>query len=315
MQADRRATVAILMASFDGAAFVEAQLASIAVQTHRDWHLAISDDGSRDGTRAILADWQARLGSDRIRLAEGPGRGATANFLSLIAAADRTADFVAFADQDDVWDACKMARAIAALAGVPGPALYGTRTRITGPALEPRGLSPRFRRATGFRNALVQSIAGGNTMMMNRAAHDLACTALDRMSRVGAADPAGHDWWLYQLVSGAGGRVIFDPRPALSYRQHGGNVIGANRGLAARGARVAAALGGRYARWNSLNMAALMAARDLLTPAANADLDAFAAVRARRGPGATLALVRAGLYRQTLAGNASLLLAAWLGRL
>ena len=63
------AEVAILMGSFDGARFLAAQLASIAAQTHAAWHLHVSDDGSRDATRAILAalrmarPWESRPAS------------------------------------------------------------------------------------------------------------------------------------------------------------------------------------------------------------------------------------------------------------
>ena len=46
-----------------------------------------------------------------------------------------------------------------------------------------------------------------------------------------------HDWWAYQLVSGAGGTVIYDPEPFVAYRQHAGNLIGGNQGLARQGAR------------------------------------------------------------------------------
>ena len=43
-----------------------------------------------------------------------------------------------------------------------------------------------------------------------------------------------HDWWAYQLVSGAGGTVIYDPEPTVDYRQHGANLIGGNQGLRAK---------------------------------------------------------------------------------
>ena len=67
------------------------------------------------------------------------------------------------------------------------------------------GRSPRFRAAPGFGNALVQSIAGGNTMLFNPAAKAL----------LEAARPAAvvaHDWWIYLLVSGAGGTGDLRPR-------------------------------------------------------------------------------------------------------
>ncbi len=314
-----RAHVAILMASRDGASFIDAQIASIAAQTHRDWRLWVSDDGSRDGTLARLAGWARELGPGRMRVLRGPGGGATANFLSLLARAGTGADFAALADQDDVWFPDKIARAIARLGAVDGPgaadapALYGARTLVTDARLAPRGLSPGFARPPGFRNALVQSLAGGNTMVLNRAGHDLVRHAAAAAAAAGA-EPAGHDWWLYQLIAGAGGRVVFDRDPVLHYRQHGGNAVGSNRGIAARALRIRAALGGRYARWNAQNIAALECAARL-TDAARADLDAFRALRGLSGIAAIRALRRAGFYRQTAAGTLSLWLAAALGKL
>ena len=51
--------------------------------------------------------------------------------------------------------------------------------------------------------------------------------------RRGRRRSIAHDWWIYLLVSGAGGTVIYDPEPTVRYRQHGGNLIGGNLGLGA----------------------------------------------------------------------------------
>lgn len=306
--------VAILMATFDGAPFIDEQLHSIAVQRHRNWSLWVSDDGSTDGTCDRVEAFRAANPDHRIVLREGPRAGSTRNFLSLLCDASVESDYVALADQDDVWLPEKLSRALDALAKAAAddsaaPCLYGGRTIITDADLRPRGLSPLFGRPGCFANALVQNIAGGNTMVLNRAAHRL-------IARAGAAPRAAcHDWWIYQVVTGAGGRMIYDPQPTLLYRQHGANQIGANATLRARIARLAGLLNGRFALWNAGNIAALRAVAPILTPEARARLDAFALLRGVRGPAAVNRLRTARIYRQTTAGTASLGLGAFFGLL
>lgn len=165
-------------------------------------------------------------------------------------------------------------------------------------------------RPPGFRHALVQNIAGGNTMMLNRGAIALLAAASREPERI-----VVHDWWIYQIVSGAGGRVIFDPVPLLLYRQHGGNLIGANDGLRAKYRRLRMLLSGGFRQWNAINIRALSASAHRFTPENRRLLAEFEALR-RAGPwGRLRQLKRTGLYRQGLPGRLSLWLAAVLGRI
>lgn len=304
------ARVAILLGTKDGAAYLGEQLRSFADQSHHNWFLVASDDGSRDATREIIAQFAATR-PQRVVVRDGPQRGVAANFLSL--AADRTieADFFAFSDQDDVWHADKLARALARLATVPDgtPGLYCGRTELMTEDGRCYGLSPLFRRPPSFRNALVQSLGGGNTMVFNRAAKTLVEAA-------GAPNVVLHDWWLYQLVSAAAGAVFYDRQPMLKYRQHPDNLIGSNQGSQARLARIRLMLGGRFRDWNETNLAALRRLPErLITPDNRRALDLFAAARSA-GLGKRLAcLRRSGVYRQTVLGNLGLLAAAVLNRI
>ncbi|MFD2814031.1 glycosyltransferase [Paracoccus aerius] len=72
---DPDAPVTILLASYRGARFIGAQLDSIAAQTHRDWQLIVSDDGSDDGTPKIIADFAASRPAGQVRIVRGPSRG------------------------------------------------------------------------------------------------------------------------------------------------------------------------------------------------------------------------------------------------
>ncbi len=305
--------VTVLLALHQGAAHLEAQLASLWAQEGGAPGLLVSDDGSTDDGPAIV---RRHAGERRdVRLIDGPLRGAAANFLHLMRAVEPGTPFVALSDQDDVWLPDKTARALAALAAVPEgvPAVHCGRTSICDADGRVRRRSVLHARPPSFRNALVQSLAGGNTMTLNRAALDLVRAA--SVEAEGAGGIVVHDWWIYQIVSGAGGRMIYDPEPLLLYRQHGANAIGENTTAAALARRAAMVLGGRFRAWSEINLRALGASRHRLTPDARDALDAFAALRGappRRRPAA---FRRAGLHRQTRVGDAALRMAALLGRL
>ncbi len=310
--------VHILLALYNGAAHLDAQLQSLADQTHRAWDLTVGDDGSTDAGPGIVrrfADRMAPLGN-RVTLTEGPRRGdPTANFLTLIAGLPEDGCWAALCDQDDVWLPERLARGLVALDPLPRdrPALYCSATWITGDRLENRRLSMRTQRPPGFRNALVQNIAAGNTILLNPAAVALA----RRTAHQAAAVPglAAHDWWLYLLISGAGGSVIRDPAPTLLYRQHGRNQVGANDSWKARMLRIGLLLSGRFSAWNAGNIAALRSASAYLTDDNRALLERFAALRAAPLPRRCRQFAALQLYRQSRMGQAALWMALLLRRI
>ena len=219
---------------------------------------------------------------------------------------------VALSDQDDVWLPDKIARGVRMLSQVPAdtPALLGGRSYVCDAALRQRQMSPMPRRMPRFRHALVQNFAGGNTMMLNRAGVDLLRAAACEAGRI-----VVHDWWIYQMVSGVGGTVLFDPAPLLLYRQHTGNQIGANSGVAAKVKRLRWMLRGRFRRWNAINLSALRASAHRFTPENRTILADFARLQRAGFVRRLTILRRLGLYRQGIAGSASLWLAAALGRM
>ncbi len=293
------ANVAILLSGYNGARFLPAQLASLLAQTHRTWCLYWRDDGSADATPALLRAFAAGPAAGRVVELPGPSRrlGATRSFLTLLAALPTLGplpDAVAFADQDDVWLPEKLARGLAALARQPAdaPTLYCARQTLVGPGLARIGLSFAIRRPPGFPAALTQNIATGCTEMLNPAAVRLIAQSRPPPATL-------HDWWSYLVVAAAGGRILVDPEPAVLYRQHGGNLVGA------RGAWLARATGALirgprpFMRVFRAHLAALAATPKLLSPEATAALARIAAALDappwRRFP----ALALAGFYRQT----------------
>ncbi|MCR4265124.1 glycosyltransferase family 2 protein [Nitratireductor sp. ZSWI3] len=303
--------IAILLATYNGADFIDEQLDSIARQ---DWPLVdvwASDDGSADATVEKLAAWQARWRKGAFRILEGPRRGYVENFRSMMANGAVDAAYVAFSDQDDIWDENKLSTAVRKLEEIAPThsAMYCGRTRLVESDGTRRGASPLFSRAPNFGNAIVQSIGGGNTIVLNRTAFGLVRESARRASFV------SHDWWCYQIVAGAGGRVLYDPVPRIGYRQHGGNLIGENQGWRARLKRIRGLAEGRFAAWNATNIEALEACRDLLDENGRRTLDGFIAARQARPLESAHKLWRYGIHRQTRLSNVALYVAALLGKL
>jgi len=304
--------VCVLLAHFNGANRLGEQLTSLAMQSHKDWSLIISDDGSSDHWLEVATQFAETRANGRTWLISGPRQGYARNFLALANIAGPFVPFAAFCDQDDVWMPGKLARAVEKLGSIPGqtPAMYCGRTIICDDDLRARRLSPLFDKAPSFRNALVQNIGGGNTMVLNRAALDL----LQDTSRH-AQNVVSHDWWVYQLITGAGGKVIYDTEPSLYYRQHAGNLIGANDTLAASVARIGKLLRGRYQSWNAANTMALFSVQHWLTEDARKTLATFNAARQGTLLQRLRCVHRSGVYRQTRRGTAALWLAALTKRL
>lgn len=307
--------VGILMATYNGAKDLAAQLESFAAQSHVDWQLLVSDDGSTDATKSLLAAFALKQ-SHMVEILEGPRQGAAANFMSLLKRAPKhlpAGSWLTFSDQDDVWLSARLSRGIAVLQALPDPtqpALFCSRTWVVDHDLSNRRRSSARPHPPGFLNALVQNIAAGNTILLNAAGADLLMELAEEVESV-----VMHDWWAYQIISGAGGVVVHDDEPVLLYRQHAANEVGANTGLKSKGKRLYRMVRGDFRNWNNINIAALQTARSRLTPSAQAQLDAFEALRKRRVVGRVRGVWNLGLYRQSWAGTASLIVAACLGRL
>jgi glycosyltransferase involved in cell wall biosynthesis len=310
-------TVHVLLATYNGSRHLAEQWASLEAQEGVRLVVHVADDGSTDSTPELvqrLAD--ARGGAiAEVHWLHAPRRGSAArSFLQLLtfALSERPdAQWFAYCDQDDVWLPEKLSAALRAVAAadVRQPVLYGGRTLAVDEENRDGRLSPLFRRPPCFANAMVQNIMGGNTMLMNRAAALLVAPAV-------SLEVVTHDWFTYQIVSGAGGAVVYDPHAYVRYRQHASNEIGSNLGWRAMLRRFVRMLTGDYRDWNALQVAALWARRDVLTAENRAVLEAFAKARTARTPCGRLGwLRRSRVFRQPVAQHITLLAASLLRRI
>jgi glycosyltransferase involved in cell wall biosynthesis len=301
--------IVILLATRNGAAYLQEQLDSYGAQTYGNWELFVSDDGSTDATLAIIEAFGNSI-PQRVIIRRGPQKGFWQNFVSLVRADDIDGDLFAYSDQDDVWFAEKLAHAVRWFEGrTDAPALYFGRTELIEASGAPIGFAPLFVRPPIFQNALVQNIGGGNTMVFNRAARQaLRATPED-------AALVSHDWWTYQVVTGIGGVAHYDPWPSLKYRQHGQNIVGSNIGWRARLVRLSAFFGGRVVSWNNINLAVLDRMRSMLTPANATSLDRYTRARHAAWPKRLWLVWTSGVYRQSMVENVGLFIGALIGKI
>lgn len=297
--------VAIFLCTYQGQGFIEEQLRSFEVQTYQNWEVWASDDGSKDKTLSILETFQNRWGRSKLSIHSGPAKGFVANFLSLTCRADVDADFFSYSDQDDIWEANKLERAVAWLKSIPEtvPALYCSRTKLVDVNNTEIGLSPLFAKSPSFQNALMQSIAGGNTMVFNKAARDLLVEAGEDISVI------AHDWWAYIVIAGCGGRIFYDSVPTLRYRQHDNNLIGTNSGLDAKLKRIQMLFSGQFCKFNDGNISAILKLQKYFSDQNLLVLNNLILARKKLLLGRLFYFWKSGVYRQTTLGNLALIVA------
>jgi glycosyltransferase involved in cell wall biosynthesis len=303
-------SIAILLCTYQGERFLEEQLNSFINQTFTNWRLFVSDDNSNDKTVNILSNFKKSYGEQRF-IFLGPQKGFAANFFSLTGYEEIIADFYAWSDQDDIWRKHKLMRALKWLETQPKnrPAVFCSRTCLVDKHNKIIGFSPLFEKPKTFKNALVQNVGGGNTMVFNQKARDLFLK-VEREHEI-----ISHDWLMYQIVTACGGEVFYDYSPLVRYRQHNSNVVGQNNTWKARYKRFGMILKGHYRYWNHQNTEVLKSLKFDLTPSNYKTLQMWITLRQSSLIKRIYLLRKSGIYRQTFFENITLYLAAFLGKL
>jgi len=225
-------TVHVICPIYNGRVFLPSFLDSLQAQTHAQWVLWVRDDGSSDDSGAIVRSYADRDGRIRVLDHDGERRGAAQAFRWLWDRIPGAADYVMFADQDDVWLPEKITRTLEAMrtaeAERDGAVLVHTDLVVVDAAL--REIAPSFWQfagidvhSTSLSRVVVRNMVTGNTAMINRALRE--CTGSI------SSDAVMHDWWV-ACVAAAFGRVVALPYASVLYRQHGANTIGVRRSAA-----------------------------------------------------------------------------------
>ena len=210
-------TVDILLATFNGEKYLEEQLESLDRQEDVNVRVWANDDGSTDETLTILNRWKARGLIEEISRTRRVG--STRVFLNLLLA-HADSEFVAFCDQDDIWQPKKLAIQLLNIVNDKPGCVTSQRLFIDsfGTVI---GASKKLRKSPSFENALIENIAPGNTILMN----NQAISVINRFQN----PPVKHyDSWIYLLLTYFG-KVDYIDQPLVRYRIHEGNHIGLRR--------------------------------------------------------------------------------------
>jgi len=304
---NKKPTVAILMATYNGEKYISQQIDSILNQHNVNVHFYISDDGSTDNTLNIIQDYKDKYKENFKNIFKVNFKYPANNFLSILPKITEKYDFYAFSDQDDVWYQDKLTTVINKIN--QGYDLYCGRTENVDKNLTSIGFSPLFELPPCFKNAIVQSIAGGNTMVFNHKIFELLKPSFNYKHHT-------HDWWTYILTTFSGHKVFYDPFPKVMYRQHENNFNGSNLGLLNQLRRIIMGLLGRFKYWNNLNEKNLMEYLDFAT---HENLKTFYKFQYLRKKSTFINfnpshINRVGIYRQTTLGNWMLKLSFLLNR-
>jgi glycosyltransferase involved in cell wall biosynthesis len=303
-------SVAILMCTYQGEKYLAEQLNSFFKQTYKNWTLYISDDHSTDSSRDIIREFTKFYGSEKI-INLGPKNGFAAHFIQLTTKINAKEDYFAWSDQDDIWEEDKLEIAVYWLNNQSEvmPAVFSSRTTLVDKNNKIIGYSPLFKKPKIFKNALVQNVGGGNTMVFNSAAKSLLASVPL------AAHSVSHDWLMYQVVTGCGGVFHYEAKPLVRYRQHEENAIGMNISLRAKVSRLSKLLCGRYKKWNSINIEVLKSIESQLLKNNQKVLNDFHCAKTCRGIDRIAHLKKSGVYRQGILENIVLYIACLFRRI
>jgi glycosyltransferase involved in cell wall biosynthesis len=214
--------ISVALATYNGERYLEPFLASVRAQDWPDVRLVVSDDGSTDRTRELVASLWPGAAVHRNTAA----RGVIGNFSN--AMTQTGGGYVALADQDDIWEPTKlsslMRRMQACEARDPGkPVMVFSDLKVVDSDLNVLGdsffrFTSKSLKASAPRDFLLSNHVPGCTMLLNDALLKLALPV--------PAEVMMHDWWL-ALVAAAFGTVDSVEEPLVLYRQHGFNTVGA----------------------------------------------------------------------------------------
>lgn len=213
--------VLVLMSSYNGCRYIREQIDSIVQQTGCKIKLIVRDDGSSDGTQDILREYEE---AGKLKWIQGENIKPAKSFLTLLATSDSDMDYYAFSDQDDVWEINKISSAIEKIQDInsENPVLYCSNLKAVDAelnVLKDKILPARI--VANYKCLLVNSRhLFGCTMVMNNPLRNLVA---------GFGVPQKvimHDLWV-GVIAAATGKIIYDSEPHIKYRQHAGNVVGA----------------------------------------------------------------------------------------
>lgn len=211
--------VCVMMSTYNGEKYLSQSIKSILSQKKVRINLIIRDDGSTDNTIKIIEKYQ---NDHRVKYYIGENKGPALSFIDLLFKVG-SYDYYAFSDQDDYWEVNKIYEAIRALESYESiPALYSSLAEVVDEQLNSVNRFYGTQKKYNFLTQLARSNAIGCTMVFNK---KLFCEAKRHRPQYICM----HDQWINIICKALDGIEIRDGRSFIKYRQHSGNVLGAEQ--------------------------------------------------------------------------------------
>lgn len=214
-------SVAVLMSTFNGEKYLDAQLQSIFNQKDVDVSVYVRDDGSSDSTLSILSRWSQ---SSPLSYYQGDQNlGPQRSFLELIQNAPNC-QYYAFSDQDDIWMDDKLITAVQKLQQSTREALFMSTYDVVD-----KSLNKLFTRDMHFdekfslATTLMYRCPSGCVMVFNRKLQLALKKSHPDHFRM-------HDFWTLLTAEVLGANIYVSNRSLILYRQHENNTVGFSRG-------------------------------------------------------------------------------------
>lgn len=116
MTKDSSPKISVVIPTFNQANYLAEALESVFHQTYRDFEVIVVDDGSTDGTQALLSRYNSKI---RCFIQPNGGRAGARN----TGLKEAKGDYIAFLDSDDIWKEDRLERSLQALEKVPAAGL------------------------------------------------------------------------------------------------------------------------------------------------------------------------------------------------
>ncbi len=209
-------SVAVVVATYNGATYLLAQLESIAQQTHKPAQIIIVDDASSDDTLRIANNFATE--HPNVLVVQNETRlGYIKNFEKGMLLA--TASYVALSDQDDIWVPHKLETL---LANIGGQMLaYSDSELIDSEGQLLNQKMSTIKNQLAYHTPIMYAIgawAPGHAMLFKKELIEKATPFPTLVT---------HDFWL-GFVATCYGTVVYVNEPLVHYRQHAQNAIGAD---------------------------------------------------------------------------------------
>ncbi|HAS3607711.1 TPA: glycosyltransferase family 2 protein [Vibrio cholerae] len=222
----------VILCTFNGDSFIDAQLESILLQEQRPKKIIISDDGSTDETIRIARDIFDKHGFENYQFVKGPMSGVVRNFFEALKYC--TSEFVFLSDQDDIWVSSKVTIYLEKVKSLDLdsqiPQLYFSDANLIDECGQLfhnsffgyQGIDPACIQDGSI---LYRNCVQGATILLN---DSLRKEVLRSLEIISCDSIAMHDWWI-ALLACSMGRAVFIEEKLIKYRQHRGNLVGAKR--------------------------------------------------------------------------------------